>query len=151
MEAINILYMCALVLMLLGLYTRWATIIVWLSHIFIMNAGHLSIYGVDRYMHVFLFYLVFAPSGKTWSIDAWRNGTLVSVCASNRFFLRVLQIQLSLTYLNAGLAKMYGSDWWNGEAIWRVINMPEFRQFDMTWIASFPALLLVLCWGTLFF
>src|SRR5262249_4404721 len=34
-------------------------------------------------------------------------------------------------------------------AFWRSIMRPDFAQFDMGWVADFPLLAQLVCWGTL--
>jgi hypothetical protein len=145
------LYIFGLIGLLVGYKTRVAAIIVWFCHVLIINFGYLSIYGVDRYVHVFLFYFMFMPVGKKLSIDSMLNGKKTYYSVSAGLSLRLLQIHLALTYANAGIAKMMGQDWWSGEAIWRSTNLPEFSQIDMTWLAFMPFILKILSLGTLFF
>jgi hypothetical protein len=52
-------------------------------------------------------------------------------------------------YLTSGIEKAKFSQWWNGDAIWRSVNLPEMAQFDMTWLAYVPWLAVLLGWGTL--
>ena len=67
-----------------------------------------------------------------------------------RLAIRVMQLHLCITYLCSGLMKSAGEQWWNGELLWRSLNLPVYRQFDMTWLANWPALLVVGGWLTLF-
>ena len=40
--------------------------------------------------------------------------------------------------------------WWNGEAMWRSLMLPEYAQFDMSWISQVPWLAILFCWSTFF-
>lgn len=42
-----------------------------------------------------------------------------------------------------------GDQWWNGEIIWRAMTVPEFSQFDVSWMAHVPWLPMIFGWGTL--
>ncbi|RZA08884.1 MAG: alpha/beta fold hydrolase [Proteobacteria bacterium] len=138
----------AIVAFTLGIFTKPANITLWLAQAFFMASGPLSSYGLDRYFHVFLFILVFFPSGKALSIDAWRKAGQLSSGWRERFGLRLCQIALLLTYLNAGLAKSVGFEWWSGDAIWRVLHLPEFTQAEFWWMADYPIVPKVLGIGT---
>lgn len=63
-----------------------------------------------------------------------------------RIFLRGLQIHLCIIYLDAGLSKMFGTHWWNGEAIWRSLTQFPFNPFALLFIHKFPVLLQVMGW-----
>lgn len=150
LHGLGVVYIAALFLLLVGCFTRFAVIVVWILHVLIINSGYLSIYGVDKYLHVFLFYMMFMPIDRHWAVDAIQKKIIDTPHWKTGFAIRILQVQLALTYANAGISKMFGHDWWNGEAIWRAVNMPEFSQMEMTWLTSVPIFAIVLGWGTLF-
>jgi hypothetical protein len=41
-----------------------------------------------------------------------------------------------MVYLAGGLFKASGEQWWDGDAIWRAVMLPEYRQLDFTWLAD---------------
>jgi hypothetical protein len=63
--------------------------------------------------------------------------------------IRALQFHLCIIYLNTSLAKMSGSQWWNGEAIWRALMEPQFAVFDVSWLAGVLWAATIVCWGVL--
>jgi Vitamin K-dependent gamma-carboxylase len=65
------------------------------------------------------------------------------------FALRLLQCHLAIVYLNSGWDKAQGIQWWNGEAVWQAVMMPQLNQFDFSWLAQVPWVAKLLCWGTL--
>jgi hypothetical protein len=40
-------------------------------------------------------------------------------------------------YFNAGIAKMMGDDWLQGEAVWYVIGNTNYSQFDLSFWLQF--------------
>lgn len=149
LKGLECVHVLAALWFLVGFQTRAATIILFLTEMTFVNSGYLSSYGVHRYLHIFLFLLVFFPANGAWSIDLWRRGRSRPVTALNTFGLRYLQLFFLATYVNAGVSKMFGEDWWTGSAIWEVLNSPEFAYFDFTWLAQVPWLTVVFAWGTL--
>jgi pimeloyl-ACP methyl ester carboxylesterase len=133
-----------------GFFTLPATFIVWLTQIFFMASGSLSVYGLNRYFHVFLFLLLFMPAGGAYSWDAKKRGEAGPSWQAG-FSLRVLQFSLLITYLNAGVSKGSGIDWYTGDSIWRVLNLPEFNRQPFFWLADYPWLPKMLGLATLFF
>ncbi|MCX6129891.1 MAG: DCC1-like thiol-disulfide oxidoreductase family protein, partial [Proteobacteria bacterium] len=143
------LYAGSLFLLGLGLFTRVSSILTWLLHWSITNTAFSTHYGFDIYAHIFLFYLMLVPCGDCWSLDAWRRIQPAPPKATNRLALRVLQIHLCLSYLGSGLLKAQGEQWWNGELLWKSLNLPIYYQFDMTWLGHWPILLVLGGWLTL--
>lgn len=143
-----IVYVVSLVGMLVGWRTRLWCVLVWFSHYILMTSAMASTYGVDTYFHFILFYFIWIPLGKALSVDAmyekkeWTPFTTIG--------LRLLQLHLCFTYFSAGFGKAQGYMWWNGEAIWQALMLPEYQQFDLSILASHPWLAMALGYATLF-
>jgi len=142
-------YGLSLALLGVGLFTRTASILAWLLHWTIMNTSDSTAYGVDLYAHVFLFYLMWMPAGDAWSLDVRLGRRREEFSPYARLGIRVLQLQLCITYLCSAVEKATGPQWWNGELLWRALNLPVYRQFDFTWLVNWPLLLKVGGWGSL--
>jgi predicted DCC family thiol-disulfide oxidoreductase YuxK len=144
-------YATSLVFLALGLFTQVASIAAWFLHWVLNNTSLHTRYGIDIYAHIFLFYLMLSPSGKYWSIDAWRRKITPLPTSKERVILRIMQLHLCVSYSVTGLLKAQGEQWWNGELIWRALTLPIYQQWDMTWLSQWPFLLMFAGWMTLFF
>ena len=51
---------------------------------------------------------------------------------------------MCVVYLFAGLGKLQGETWWNGEAFWGAAANTEYQTIDLTWLASYPYLINVI-------
>jgi len=142
-------YVVALVLMLFGLWTRLSTLSAWFLHWLLMYSSYATNYGVDLFAHVFLFYLMFLPAGAAWSLDVKWRGVNPAATPMARLGLRIIQLHLCIMYLASGLEKATGIQWWNGELLWRALQLPVYRQFDMSWLAHYPLLPMIGGWTTL--
>ncbi len=143
-------YLVSLSFLLLGWRTRLAAVMVYLLHsVLIYNSGFLSSYGADTYAHIVLFYFLFFPIQKAYAMDATRFPVSAATSSYHRLALRVLQVHIAGTYFVSGIAKSMGEQWWNGEIIWRSLTVPQFSQWDISWMAFIPLLPKVLGWGTL--
>lgn len=142
-------YAASLVGLLVGYRTRAFSIAAWLLHGVTLNSGYFSLYGVDTMMHVLFFYLMFCPAGGKWSLDAALGRSSSAPSVGARLGLRLLQLHLCIIYLNTGLAKAAGEQWWNGEAIWRAVMQPQFNVLDFSWLAEHPVVPMVLGWSVL--
>ena len=149
LHAFSMAYMLSLFCLLLGIFTNLAALLTWLLHWTIINTGYSGSYGADMYAHIFLFYLVWVPSGASYSLDRVFRRVSDAPSSRARLGLRAMQLHLCISYLASGLEKGTGIQWWNGEAIWMALNLPEYCPFDMHWLANFPFVAMVVGWATL--
>lgn len=145
----GLLYVFSLCFLLLGFYTRTAAAFAWFLHWVFVASGETTSYGVDLYSHVFLFYLIFAPSGAAYSLDLAYGRTRPDPTPEARLVLRVMQLQLCITYLMSFKDKAMGEQWWNGELMWRVLTVPLYQPADFSWTAHYPFLLMMGGWMSL--
>ena len=133
-----------------GWRTRWMSVIAWLSHFTICNTAMEFGYGVETFMHIGLFYLMFSPCAEYLSLDAKAQRTgqnKTSVQA--RLMIRILQIHLCLVYFNAGIAKVQGHDWTSGQAVWFILGNTNYSQYNLQFLADIPLFTKCLSWWTL--
>lgn len=126
---------------LVGYRTRLSTVVAWLTFVLIRNTSLPFTYGLGGILLVALFYSLFMPVGRAWSVDNLLAARPAAVDAT--WSVAVLRIHLCVIYAAAGFSKAMGADWWTGEALWRALSLPQFRQFDPAPLASWPLLLQV--------
>ena len=103
------------------------------------NRVPLANFGLDQINGMLALYLAIAPCGAMWSVDAlWRRRPQPTAAAG--LAMRLIQVHLCLIYIYAGLAKLKGEAWWNGEAIWMTLANEEYQSLDLTWLAYAPRL-----------
>ncbi len=144
-----LLYLAGLGGLLVGWHTRLAALVSWLTHLALNTSGATSIYGVDAFANMGLFYCLWMPVGHALSADVLAGRASGEPSFAARLGLRVLQLHLCIAYFAAGAEKAVGAQWHNGEAVWLALMQPSLAQFDFTWLASVPWLTLLACWGTL--
>jgi hypothetical protein len=149
---------CCLVLVLLfaiGFASRITAVLAWVIAISTIRRAPVTLFGFDYMLATWLFYLAaFGASGKALSVDrllvsrrkracATSRGSLADVPApsiSANLTLRCLQLHLAFIYGAAGLSKLMGTEWWNGTALQMIMITPEFRRFNLVWLAAYPGL-----------
>lgn len=146
-----LVYVWSLLLLLVGLYTRQATIVACILHALFMNSNNLAVYGADRFTQMALFYLIFAPAAAAFSLDKHWRKILPEEKDELRgsLLLRVIQVHLCLAYFSAAFDKMQGADWRTGEAVWRSMMLPKFNHINIAWISSVPFLGRLATWQAL--
>lgn len=147
--ALGVLYVAALLALTLGWHGRIAGIVAWLLHWTLTNSGASHNYGADQLASVALFYLAWAPSSSVWSLDARRGAQAPALGIGALALLLVMRIHLCVVYLASGIEKAMGVQWRDGEAIWRSLMMPIYRQLDWGWLAGMPWLAQSIAIGTL--
>jgi len=144
------LYLASLVMLTLGLFTRFSGLMAWLLCLTLNSSTTQLNYGYYYLMNAMLFYCFAFPVGKVNSIDNLlfkRKGRETKIPV---LYLRIIQIHICLVYLFAGIAKDIGTDWWDGNAALISLNRPPFDKAGMWWLINQPALSNIMCYTTLF-
>ena len=134
----GLVYVASLTALLLGWRTRMAALVAWFTHLTLMMTANGTNYGADNFGNIFLFYLIWIPSGAALSMDRLAGRAALEPTWEARLALRVIQLHLCMIYLTGGLMKASGEQWWDGDAIWRSLMLPEYRQYDFCWLADHP-------------
>lgn len=133
------LYVVCLAGLVSGLRSNLMAFFAWLLHLTINNTANMYGYGVETFIHVSLFYLIFMPSSYHWTLFGKKDeATNQEARIYANVWLIILQIHLCIVYINAGLAKIDGEDWTSGEAFWRSVAQPSYGQYNMFWMAHLP-------------
>jgi uncharacterized membrane protein YphA (DoxX/SURF4 family) len=103
-----------------GFCSRLCALGAWLIAIRVHNYNWPLHNGGDMIKIIILFYLMLSPCGAVWSLDAMRRDRDESIpkpILIPPWALRLLFIQLALTYCCNGLMKLMGPDWKDGSAM----------------------------------
>lgn len=128
----------------LGWYTRAASILLYLGLLSIHHRLIPTNCGPDNLLMVIVFYMMFAPCGRAYSLDSrrerHRRGTLAEPIIVP-WALRLIQLQLCLIYLDTAIIKCNGTTWLNGTAVHFVLHNPEVGRFDLSFLSRSPILI----------
>ncbi|MCI0360624.1 MAG: HTTM domain-containing protein [Planctomycetaceae bacterium] len=146
-----------------------ACLLVWL--ISFQNRNGFILDGEDTTMRLLALYLVLMPCGASWSANSllwrWWNGIqtekadrlgatagLPSSAAGHlqpAWGLRLLQIQMAVIFLTAGLAKIGDADWLGGTAMYYVARLDDyFGRFPTpTWLFDQPWSVALATWSVI--
>jgi Vitamin K-dependent gamma-carboxylase len=133
-------WICSLVAasgLLVGFCSRTCAILAWFFQQCAVNSGGLLSYGMDNFTTIGLFYLMLAPFPDRYCFDRYIWKSQIKDRHLHGFFQRALQLQLCIIYFFAGLAKLLGSGWWNGENLWMALTRPPFNVLPEHLIVSF--------------
>jgi hypothetical protein len=136
----------------IGLWTRAVSVLAFLFTVSYAYRTPGALFGLDQVNGFLSLYLILGPSGSRFSVDAWRakraGRSLDRPSVTANIAVRLMQCQLCVLYLFAGLSKLQGQTWWTGQAVWGGVANQEYQTLDLTWLASWPLLVNVLTHAT---
>ncbi len=142
------LSMVVLALFTFGLWTRVTSILALVVTLSFAHRVPAATFGLDQINAMLTLYLTIGPSGAALSLDRWlalrRSGAPAgrpAPSAGANLGLRLINVHMCVIYFFAGISKLQGPAWWNGEAMWRAFANLEYQSIDMTWLAWHPRLL----------
>jgi hypothetical protein len=163
--AAHLVCLAILAMFMLGAFTPVTSVLAYLITISYASRAPMTNYGLDQINGFAALYLAIGPSGRTLSIDRWRerfraareklsHGAQpvippVRPSARANLALRLVQVHLGVIYVFACLSKLQGESWWNGTAIWQAVANLEYQSRDMTWLAWYPWLVNLLTHATI--
>jgi hypothetical protein len=117
----------AFVALALGFWTRVAVVVCFAGTIGQKSWNHLPLTSSVEVITVVLFCLLFVDSGAAFSLDARRRPRRETEAPI--WPMRLIQFQVSLLYLNAGLWKLSHPLWRDGTALHYAISHNIFHRF----------------------
>lgn len=142
---LSVLHFASLIvfaMMTVGLFTRVATVLGFVFALSYVGRAPGALFGLDQINVMLAMYLMLAPVGAVYSVDAWRRrrrGTPDSEpSVATNIATRLIQLHMCVIYFFAGTSKLAGSTWWDGYAMWQSVANLEYQSLDMTWLAEWP-------------
>ncbi|MCH7728201.1 MAG: HTTM domain-containing protein, partial [Planctomycetes bacterium] len=141
---------CAAVLLLIGYQTRVATIVSWVMLSSLHARNPLILNGGDNLLLLMLFWSMFLPLGRVWSLDARRRSPVgvekyKPVCSVATM---AIMAQLCFMYFFSGIAK-WNDEWLSGDALNYVFRCDNFSLPLARTLLAWPRLLQLLTIGTM--
>lgn len=157
---VHYVFLLSCLLFAIGWKTRWVKWLVLALHVSYAYRNPLITYGVDSILSSVLLLLCLAPIGKSLSVDRWiqvaraRRDDLLYVPPAYQspvlfMFRRLLQIQMAIFFLFAGIEKLRGEYWWSGDAIWVALNNYEYTNVSLDFFAEHYFIVNILTYATL--
>ena len=141
-----------------GIMPRAAAACVWLASASLCWRNPLILHSGDSLIRIGSFFLIFAHTGgclslprglrRLWAAGPARDAGVAKVPAWPR---RILQVQLCVLYLVAGIWKLSGPSWRDGTAVGMVLQLGEFQRFPIPDLLMTPAMSRAMSYGTLAF
>lgn len=134
--------------LLIGYYTRIASILSWIFLISLQARNPLVLQGGDTVLRLLAFWAIFLPLEGCWSLDSLldrepkRSPQVVSVATLG------LLLQVCFIYWFTALLKSHPIWTTDGTAVWYALSNEFFSKPLGIYLLNFPGLLKVLSFGT---
>lgn len=125
----------------LGWRTKIMSVLLYLGLMTFYNRNLLTNCGPDQVMMITAFYMMLAPCGAAFSLDARREARRRGTPAEPLILpwaQRLIQLQLCLIYFVTAFLKCNGRAWLGGTAVHYVLFNHEVGQFNLEWLGGYP-------------
>jgi hypothetical protein len=148
------LLVAAFAAMTVGYRSNLAVLACFIGLILQQQWNNLPLSSAHQAMVNMLFCLVWAETGRIWSMDALLRPAAVQ--AEERdgvapWPLWLMRFQIAVVYGSSGLWKFANTAWRDGSAVYWALNLNGFHRFPWALPAAADPLLSLLTWGTLAF
>ena len=154
--SVHILALVVFAMLFLGLFSRVAAVLAYLLAVsYAQRVTPGAFFGLDKTNCMLALYLMLGPCGARYSLDRlWRlrrgDKAEPAESTSANLAIRLLQVHLCIVYLFSGLAKVEGTTWKLGTAMWWSAANYEYQSIDLTWLADWPMIVALLTHMTVF-
>jgi hypothetical protein len=144
----------------LGILPRCAAFCVWMAAVSYSYRNMCILHSGDNLIRIGAFFLMFARTDGVFSLPVAMRRWFFRQTPSDsqpRMNLvpawpqRILQVQICILYLVAGIWKALGPTWRNGTAVGLVLQLGEFQRFPIPDFFMTPIMSQVMTYGTLAF
>ncbi len=143
-------------LLTVGCFTRVATFCCWVLIASIHVRNPMYLIGGDTLLRMLVFWSLFIPMGRAWSVDQWRKrNTLKGSGEDNErvgFVCSIgtacLMLQVCVMYVTAGFSK-WNEPWLNGVAMDYIFRQDCYARPLSGWLVQFPTLTKAVTYATL--
>ncbi|HEY6548652.1 MAG TPA: HTTM domain-containing protein [Vicinamibacteria bacterium] len=133
-----------------GLATRSSAAFVFVTLASLQHRNPLVLYGGDHVLRIMSFLLIFSRAGEVWSLDQWLGARAGAVAVEGTAWCtRLMQLQVSIVYFKAALAKLGGETWRHGSAVYYAVESAAFRRTRLPHFARNLFGSRLATWGTL--
>ena len=143
-------HLAAAVCLTVGLWTPWSAAVVFITLASLQHRNPLVCYGGDDVMRIMALLIVFSGAGDVASIDRWlAEGRGEPMPVRTAWCTRLMQLQVSIIYLQAFLSKFSGETWLSGSAVYYAVEVPKYQRLRLPAFARTLGWSKVLSWWTI--
>ena len=154
--AVHSIFLVLLLCISLGIGGRVVTGIAFVLHLAILQRNLAINFGVDLYNTHWLLYFTLVKSNEHFSLPSFfrkknKNPSLLTTDILSLVGFRLLQLQLIISYVYAGIEKLKGGTWWSGIALWQVLANDQLTPYDFSFFKQVPFVVAAVTYLTLIY
>jgi hypothetical protein len=153
--AVYVLLVAAFAAMTVGYRSDLAVLACFLGVVVQHQWNRLPLSSAHQVMLNLLFCLIWAETGRVWSVDAMRRSSAAQTATVSEgvapWPLWLMRFQIAVVYGSSGLWKLANTPWRDGSAVHWVLNLNGFHRFPWAIPAVVEPGLALLTWGTVAF
>jgi hypothetical protein len=125
-------FLASAFLMLIGLQTRFATVLTWLLSMSFYHGNPYLENAGDTIRVILLLYLMLCPCGAVWSVDSLfrRQAPASTPLYVHPWAIRLMFVQMIYIYFMNGMYKVTGPDWLKGDSLHYVLGDLVLTRFS---------------------
>jgi len=150
LTALFVIETLAAVALLIGFYTRIATIVLWVLVVSLHNANPLILQGEDVLLRVTLFVSMFLPLGAVYSLDRFRQGNRLAENMVLSGWTVAYLLQLGFLYFFVSIYK-HSPEWVGGTAAYYALSLDQYATHFGRYLLQFPSFLVFTTYSILIF
>ena len=141
---VHIAALVVFAMLTVGLFTRVVSVLAFIAAAAYVGRATGALFGLDQINVMLAMYLMVGSSGDAFSVDRWRQARKaghplpVRKSWSSNVAIRLIQLHMCVIYMFAGMGKLTGPAWWDGNAMWMAFGNLEYQSLDMVWMADYP-------------
>lgn len=146
-----VLQYLALISFILGFKTKISSIIVFILLVSFNQRNINMLSSADLLIRILFMYMMFAPSGNAYSLDAFFAKLKGKPLKRNHvsWVHRLVQIQIAVVYISTVIAKFKGHTWLEGSAVYYATRLADLTRFPTPFILDWRWSLMLITWSTL--
>ncbi|WP_375558873.1 HTTM domain-containing protein [Bernardetia sp. OM2101] len=143
-NAFLLVWTIVLCFLIVGLFTRYVTIINYVYSVFIFGTSSTWEYHVDYIYMGVGFLLIFTSISETLSVDSFIKSYREKVAkqpininqVSILNYLAILFVGVGLVYFDSVFHKSVSTTWSNGLGVWKPASLPQLTFLDLNWLMN---------------
>lgn len=151
--AFFVLWAVVVFCLLIGFRTRLMCVLNFILIVSVHARNPYLVTGADDMLRLLSFWMMFIPLNHHYSVDRYFGSRAGRHSANTAFAfpVRLLQLQVAISYLAAGLFKLSGVSWRSGTSVFYVLQLDSMLRPTGQWLAanSSVGLLTFLTYGVL--
>lgn len=136
-----------------GFYTRTSAVLLYVLVTSFHERNPLVMNSGDSVLRTMLFFFMFAPAGRSFSVDNIRKrraGLEPDPALAAPWAQRMMQIQVAVIYFTTAYAKSRGDLYHNGSAMYYAFGLVDFNVHGIENLMNYPVLYSAMTFGMLF-